>query len=48
MSRSLFSLVLSSFLFAASPAFAVFSEFVSVSPVNDTKLSFPLKFVYQG
>ncbi len=37
MSRSLFSLVLSSFLFAASPAFAVFSEFVSVSPVNDTK-----------
>jgi hypothetical protein len=37
MSRSLFSLALSSFLLAASPAFAVFSEFVSVSPANDTK-----------
>lgn len=37
MPRSLFSLALFSFLLASSPAFAVFSEFVSVSPANDTK-----------
>lgn len=37
MSRSLLSLALSFFLLAASPAFAVFSEFVSVSPANDAK-----------
>ena len=37
MLRSLFSLVLFPLLFAASSAFAVFSEFVSVSPANETK-----------
>ncbi len=37
MFRSIISLALSSLLFVASPAFGVFSEFVSVTPTTDNK-----------
>ncbi len=37
MRRYTFSLALSSLLFVTSPAFAAFSEFVSVSPANDSR-----------